>query len=342
MISRTTIEACYSVKLSDAIQKLGTELKKKGTQHTGCCPFHNEKTPSFQVNDAKGIYKCFGCGEGGNNAVQFYMKRNGQTFPEAVEAVANDFGIVIEHDDSEQAAQYAQQKERKQLLADINEQALKCWQKFEVPEDAKRHANWQEFELVYAPNAWDTIKLGLQQHTPAKLHDLGLLSFSDKKESHYDFFRHRVLFPIRDAQGFLIAFGGRAVDDAEKAKYINTKSTELFDKSSTLYGIHMAKNEMRKRDFAYVVEGYYDVMAMHAAGLTNTVAPCGTALTAQHLQQLKKYTNTMVLVMDGDKAGINAAAKAARLAIENSMQVQVCILPDGMDPDDLVQTLTTK
>jgi DNA primase catalytic core len=338
LISRQTIEACYSVKLSDAITKLGTELKKKGAQHTGCCPFHNEKTPSFQVNDAKGIYKCFGCGEGGNNAVQFYMKKNGQTFPEAVEAVANDFGIVIERDDSEQAQQWQQQMERKQTLSAINEQALKVWQQFPIPEDAKRHANWQEFELVHAPDEWETIKLALKEHTPAKLHDIGLLSFSDKKERHYDFFRNRILFPIRDAKGNLIAFGGRAIDPNEKAKYINTKTTELFDKSRTLYGLHMAAGEIRKRGFAYMVEGYYDVMAMHAADLPNTVAPCGTAITPQHLQLLKRYTDTVVLVMDGDKAGKASATKAAKLAIENQLNVQVCILPDGMDPDDMVRS----
>lgn len=337
MISRTTIEQCYDVKLSEAVKKLGTELKQKGAQHTGCCPFHNEKTPSFQVNDGKGVYKCFGCGAGGNNAVNFYMARKGLTFPEAVEAVANDFNILIERTDTEQDKQYMQQLDAQQQLADINEQALAVWQKFAVPEDAKRHANWQEFELVYAPNEWTTIKEALKQHTPAKLHEVGLLSYSDAKESHYDFWRHRVLFPIRNDKGLLVAFGGRAIDPKEKAKYINTKTTPLFDKSSTLYGLNMAKGEIRKRGFAFVVEGYYDVMAMHAAELPNTVAPCGTALTVQHIQLLKRFTDTMVLVMDGDKAGRAAAQKAARLAIENGMQVQVCILPDGQDPDDAIR-----
>jgi DNA primase len=340
MISRTTIDACYDIKLSDAIQRLGTALKKNGTQHTGCCPFHDEKTPSFQVNDSKGVYKCFGCGAGGNNAISFYMAKLGLSYPEAIERVATDFNIVIEKTDSEKDKQYVQQLDRLQQLAAINEQALKVWQKYDLPEDAKRHSNWAEFGLVYAPDAWDTIKLALKEHTPAKLFDIGLLSFNDTKESHYDFWRNRVLFPIRNERGLLVAFGGRAIDPAEKAKYINTKSTDLFDKSRTLYGLDMAKGEIRKRGFAYIVEGYYDVMAMHAAELPNTVAPCGTALTAEHIKLLQRYTDTVVLVMDGDKAGKSAAEKGARLAIEMGMQVKVCVLPDGLDPDDMVQKAT--
>ena len=178
MISRTTIDACYDVQLSAAIEKLGTALKKKGTQHTGCCPFHDEKTPSFQVNDAKGVYKCFGCGAGGNNAISFYMAKLGLSYPEAIERVATDFNIVIEKTDSEKDKQYVQQLDRLQQLAAINEQALKVWQKFPLPEDAKRHSNWADFGLVYAPDAWDTIKLALKEHTPAKLFDIGLLSFT--------------------------------------------------------------------------------------------------------------------------------------------------------------------
>jgi len=337
LIHRTTIDACYDVKLTAAIEKLGTPLKKQGAQHTGRCPFHNEKSPSFHVNDAKGIYKCFGCGEGGNNAVQFYMKRKGLSYPEAVEAVANDFGIVIERTDSEQDKEYIQQQDQMQKLAAFNEAALKKWQQFDVPEDAKRHANWQEFELVYAPKA-NTIKDATKPAQHATLHSIGLLSYSDANEQHFDFWRHRVLFPIRNLRGQLVAFGGRAIDPNEKAKYINTKSTALFDKSKTLYGLHSAKGEIRKRGFAYIVEGYYDVMAMHAAGLANAVAPCGTALTEGHLQLLQRFTDTLVLVMDGDKAGVKAADKAARLAISNGFNVQVCVLPDGLDPDDLVQT----
>ena len=342
MIARPTIEACYEVKLSDAIQKLGTELKKKGAQHTGSCPFHNEKTASFQVSDGKGIYKCFGCGEGGNNAVQFYMARKGLSFPEAVEAVANDFGIHLERTDTEQDKQYMQQQDKLVTMAALNESALKQWRKFEVPEDAKRHANWQEFEMVYAPKANTILDAAGKKVLPRRLADVGLLSYSDKNEQWFDFFRNRILFPIRNDKGLLVGFGGRAIDPAEKAKYINTKSTELFDKSRTLYGLHLAKGEIRKRGFAYLVEGYYDVMAMHAAELPNTVAPCGTALTVEHIKLLKRFTDTLVLVMDGDKAGVKAAEKAARLAIENGMQVQVCILPEGMDPDDMVQKAAPK
>lgn len=341
MISRTTIDACYDVKLSAAIEKLGTPLKKKGAQHTGCCPFHNEKTPSFQVSDTKSVYKCFGCGAGGNNAISFYMARLGLSYPEAVERLATDFGIPVEKTNTEQDKQYVEQLTIQQQQAAINEQALKVWQQFDVPEDAKRHSNWQDFEMVYAPNAWDTIKLALKEHTPATLHNLGLLSYNDAKESHYDFWRHRVLFPIRNHRGILIGFGGRAIDPAEKAKYINTKSTTLFDKSRTLFGLDKAKGEIRKAGFAYIVEGYYDVMALHAAGLPNTVAPCGTAITPEHIKLLQKFTDTVVLVMDGDKAGKASAEKGARLAIENGMQVKVCVLPDGLDPDELVRVYDT-
>lgn len=342
MIARSTIDTCYEVKLTDAVQKLGTQLKKHGAQHIGCCPFHNEKTPSFHVNDAKGIYKCFGCGEGGNNAIDFYMKRKGLTFPEAVEAVANDFGIPIVKVDNEETRAYAAKQETQVKLSSYNEAALKQWQKHPLPEGYQRHPNFTEFELAYAPK--DNL---IKNHTAGKvdatlLHQIGLLTYSDKTESYYDFWQNRVLFPIRNHRGQLIAFGGRAVDPAEKAKYINTKSTELFDKSTTLYGLHLAKGELRKQNRAYIVEGYYDVMAMHAAGFANTVAPCGTAITSGHLQQLKRYCSNITLVMDGDKAGVNAAEKGARLAIETGLTVQVCILPDGKDPDDLVQENTER
>lgn len=337
MIHQTTIEACYAVPLSKAVEKLGTPLKKKGAQHTGCCPFHDEKTPSFQVSDSKGVYKCFGCGEGGNNAVNFYMKRLGLQFPEAVERVATDFGIPIEKDDSEQAQKWQAQQEERIQVSDINEKALKVWQQTPVPDNAKRHDNWRMFEMAMAPDAWDTVKTALKDHPVKQLNAIGLLSFSDKKESYYDFFRNRIIFPIRNERGLLIGFGGRAIDPNEKAKYINTKTTPWFKKDRTLYGLNMAMAEIRKRGFAYVVEGYYDVMAMHAAELPNTVAPCGTALTAEHIKLLKRYTDTIVLVMDGDKAGVAAAIKAINLAIEHGMQVQVCILPDKMDPDDMVQ-----
>ncbi len=337
MISRTTIDACYEVKLSDAVQKLGTQLKKHGAQHTGCCPFHNEKTPSFHVNDAKSIYKCFGCGEGGNNAVQFYMARKGLTFPEAVEAVATDFGVPIIKVDNEATRAYAEKQEKTVELAAYNEAALKQWQKHPLPEDAKRHANYADFELAYAPKGNTITNFTATKVAPKTLHEIGLLSYSDKKESYYDFWQNRVLFPIRNHRGQLIGFGGRAVDPAEKAKYINTKSTALFDKSNTLYGLHLAKGAMRKENMVYVAEGYYDVMAMHAAGFTNTVAPCGTAITEGHLQQIKRSCTNLTLVMDGDKAGVKAADKGARLAIQNGLNVQVCVLPDGLDPDDMVQ-----
>lgn len=343
MIAQKTIEECKQVSLVQAVEKLGTPLKQKGGRWWGCCPFLDEKSPSFTVSKSNG-YKCFGCGKGGSGAISFYMDRKNLTYPEAIEAVASDFGIAVIIDDSKENKKHIERESRKKTLANINENALRVWQDRALPEGVLRH-ECEDFEIGYAPDEWDTLKKGLKDVVTGQLFNLGLLSCKEETNHFYDRFLNRLMFPIRDYNGLLVGFGGQSLEatDAERkkvGKYINSKETELYKKENVLYGLHLAKGEIRKAGYAYLVEGYWGTIAMHHAQLKHTVGSCGTSLTEGQIKLLAKYTDHVVLVYDGDKAGIAAAEKAAKLIIENGLQCSVVIIPDGKDPDDLVQEHT--
>lgn len=341
MIAQETIDKVFAVRISEAVEKRGTKLKAKGGNHWACCPFHSEKSPSFSVSDAKGIYKCFGCGKGGN-VVNFYMEHEKLGYPEAVKLVAQDFNIEVIEDTEEESVERIEERQRLDNLVMLNERALEIWEKNEIPINACRYPNAKDFGVAYALDSWDALKVAMKDVPPKTLNEIGLLGHKEETDHYYDFWNNRLIFPIRDANKRLIGFGGESMaptpEEKKKAgKYINTKGTPLYNKSEVLFGLNEAKDHIRKAGFAYVVEGYWDVIGMHYANAQNTVAPCGTAFGSGQLKVLKRYTDKLVLIMDGDDAGTDAIRKAIPNALLEGFTVQVAIIPDGKDPDDVIQ-----
>lgn len=357
MISPTTIDILNSLSLVEVIGHY-TKLTKKGTSHTGCCPFHDEKTPSFSVSETKynGIYKCFGCGKGGNRPINFVMEVANLPFVQACEELANKTGTTIEYEryDSDE---YKAKAEQKADYYKINEAAAIRYAK-QLPDINPTHpANkmlfdrWatiatheQIIELVtkwqigYAPDSWDFMTKSVNEKalTESAL-TLGLIHHKNGK--HFDTYRHRLMFPIHNNNGQIVGFGGRDLppmpgkEATKTAKYINSSDSEIYNKSQTLYGLYHAKKAIQDQGFVYLTEGYTDVISFHLAGLSNTVATCGTALTAEQATILKRYTSCVVLAYDGDKAGKAAIFKAMDVLIPLGFDVHVLALPEGQDPD---------
>lgn len=291
-------------------------LKKRGANYWGCCPFHHEKTPSFCVNVQKGIFKCFGCGEGGN-AITFLMKINNQSFTEVIQDLAQQFGIELPHIKG-QNKEYVEEKKK------IKEAVSKaCEYYYENLKKNKEALAYLEKRGI-GENIIDTYKLGfslkgysdLQNYfkslyTPVILEKAGLTVKTEKGEV-VDRFRNRIMIPIRDEAGEVIAFGARAVEANQKPKYLNSPDTILYNKSRILYGIDVAKDEMIKEDYCVIMEGYFDVISAQAAGLKNAVASCGTALTVDHVKLIAKYSKSrkIYLAFDTDAAGLKATQRS--------------------------------
>lgn len=331
-------------------------LKKAGRNHKGLCPFHAEKTPSFHVQEEKQIFHCFGCGEGGD-LLHYIMKREGLAFPEAVRQLAGRAGVELpELGDERAAAQAKQIARQRRLLLRVNELAAEFFHQ-QLMDETRGKAAYNYLEsrgyadrafftqhfLGYADDDWGRLSEFLQQRrVPMELAvQLGLIKQRSPGEGHYDFFRGRLMFPIRDARGQVIAFGGRVIPNAgqpaDAAKYLNSPESLLYHKSETLYGLPMAAEAMRRQDRAIVVEGNMDVLALHRAGITETVAPLGTALTAGHVRALMRYTHNIWIVFDGDAAGRRAAARSLPLFLDAVLVPRVVVLPAGDDPDSFVQ-----
>jgi len=322
---------------TDLVALLGqaVKLRKQGAAWVGLCPFHSERSPSFQVLSDRGFYHCFGCGKHGD-AFTWIMEREGLTFPEAMEQLARSAGIelpkVRERSPAEvdlesklRAALDAAQAFYEKRLQETPK-ALDYLQRRGISESFLKEAGFG-----CAPDAWEQLVNHLRQLGFS--HDLieqtGLASRSERG-SLLDFLRNRLTIPIHDARGRLIAFGGRAFGD-DKPKYLNTRETVLFNKSQVLFGFHRAKGQLR--DGALVVEGYFDVLQLHQEGIHAAVAPLGTALTEGHLQQIQRFTKRLVLCFDGDAAGQRAMEKGLRLALPMGFDVRLLVLPPGEDPD---------
>ncbi len=323
-------------------------LQKKGREHSGLCPFHNEKTPSFTVNEDKGFYHCFGCGEHGS-VFDFVMKVENLSFPEAVERLAGEAGMEMPVDtpeDRERAKRAATHYDvlekacayyEKQLRLPAGRTALSYLQNRGVTEDAIRN-----FRLGYAPDNRSGLRGDLVREGAAEqlMIEAGLLiQPDDRSRSPYDRFRGRVMFPIPDQKGRVIAFGGRILEDG-KPKYLNSPETPLFHKGRTLYGLSQALVPARKKQQLVVTEGYTDVIALHQAGFDTGVAPLGTALTEDQIQLLWRVTREPHLCFDGDAAGQRAAARAAERALPHlkpGHSLRFVILPEGEDPDSLIK-----
>jgi DNA primase len=320
-------------------------LKKAGRNHMGLCPFHGEKTPSFTVSEEKGIYHCFGCQAGGS-VFNFLMQYDHLAFPEAVERVAKRYGIVIERSEQSAAARAAGDRE---YLYRINEQAAAHYQKilFRHPEGRKAleylasrgvdEAVARKFMLGYAPQGGSGLLQLLRQENVA-IQDalrLGLVGERAPRQYREKFFA-RLMFPIANAAGKIVAFGGRVLDNA-LPKYLNSSETPLFHKRSTLYGLHQAKESIRKADRVVVVEGYLDVIALAQHELSYAVATLGTALTVDHIRLLSRYTKNVIALFDGDDAGQKAAARSFEVFVEAGLLGRAAFLPKQDDPDTFVR-----
>lgn len=346
-ISETTIADIKAhLRIEEVLGDFIT-LKKGGGQNLWArCPFpgHQERTPSFSVHPDKGFYKCFGCGESGDT-IDFLEKIQGMTYPESLEYLAKKYHITFVTTTQDSALD-AQQRyhEGLYLLMDI---ACTYYEKLLATSPTSQkyllergitNALIQRFRLGYSPDAWRD----LYQHTLEKgyekerLLDTGLVI--EKETSIYDRFRNRITFPIMDTLGHIVGFGARTITD-EKAKYINSPETPIYHKGHHLYGLYQAKEAIRKHDACYIVEGYTDVIAMHHAGLENTVASSGTAMTPQQIMLLKRYTKNIILLFDADEAGIKATIRGVDLLLAQGMNIKVAMLPKGEDPASYLQIL---
>ena len=330
-------------------------LKKKGANWMACCPFHQEKTPSFSVNPSKGFYKCFGCGKGGN-AFTFLMEIEGLNFPEAVQRVAEMHGIPLpEPVDDGQYKQARKRKEEKKQLADrvidLNKIALEFWEAELEGKSAKAKAArdylekrgisdeiQKKFRIGFAPDSWDSLLNHLKEKGADEklIEQSGLVSVNEEKDRVFDRFRGRIIFPVLDVDGRPIAFGARAMGD-EQPKYLNSPETAAYVKGQHLYGLFQGKEAIRQKKFAILVEGYLDLIALHQFGITNVAASLGTAFTPEQAKLLSRFTKKVVINYDGDSAGIKAARRAVEELLPQDFEIKVLVLPNGMDPDDFLR-----
>ena len=330
-------------------------LKKKGANWMGCCPFHQEKTPSFSVNPAKGFYKCFGCAKGGN-AFTFVMEIEGLNFPEAIKRVAEISGVPLpEPIDDKKYEQNKQRRQEKKEIADqvieLNRYALEFWEHHlqennphskaarEYLEKREISVETQKaFHIGFAPDSWDAVMSLLKEKGADEklIEQSGLVSINEEKKRVYDRFRGRIMFPVLDIKGNPIAFGARILAQGEP-KYLNSPETPAYIKGEHLYGLFQSKEEIRQKKFAILVEGYLDLIALYQYGIKNTAASLGTAFTPEQSKLLSRYTKRVVINYDGDNAGVKAARRAIETLIKEDFETKVLILPDGQDPDDFLK-----
>ena len=331
-------------------------LKKQGKDFVGLCPFHDDKSPSFSVSPGKQFYYCFSCGAGGN-AFKFLMELNQRSFADVVLDLAQRYQVPVKTLEPAKRQELQRQLTLREQLYEIVAVTARFYEHALHQSDGGTALSYlkhqrglddttiQQFQLGFAPAGWQTLYgyLVEQKRYPVNLvEQAGLIVPRQKGSGYYDRFRERLMIPIRDAQGRVIGFGGRALGD-EKPKYLNSPDTELFDKGKTLYGLDLAKGAIAKQDRAIVVEGYFDVIALHAAGFAHAVAALGTALNAAQVRQLLRYTESkqVVLNFDADAAGVKAAQRAIGevedMAYRGDVQLRVLNIPDGKDPDEFLQ-----
>ncbi len=319
------------------------QVKSSGSSHKALCPFHSENTPSFVINREKQIYKCFGCGEGGD-VVRFIMKIENLDFIESVKLLAKRANIEIKS--TESSEEFKAQIKEKNLFYEINRKVgLYFYHNLtKIPNPALEYLTNRgitpkalaSFGLGYANNSWDDLVLYLQKEG-YQLEDIqkcGLIR-ANKQNGYYDYFRNRIMFPIFNIRGEVVGFGGRVLDDA-LPKYLNSPETKIFNKSNTLYGLNFARKNISNGQII-LVEGYMDVIALHQAGFKNAVASLGTSLTKYHGQLLKKYCDEIILCFDGDTAGIKATMRSVDILTEEKCQFRIMMLPQGKDPDDFIK-----
>lgn len=347
MIAQTSIDEVR--QKADLLEVVGTytKLKRSGRSFSGCCPFHQEKTPSFHVTPTKGIYKCFGCGKSGD-VFRIVMEQERKTFWEAVEHLAGKYNVQLQTDRKEVPPE---QKEAKQQQQELLQWAAGQYhqQLLSLPPDApavqylqsrgytrERILHWN---LGFAPDVWDFVKtpiINMGRHQAGV--DCGLIS--SKEGKNWDFFRGRIIIPITDANGYVVALGGRSLPGEDKGpKYLNSCESLVYQKRKVLYGLHTAAKAIHEKSFAYLVEGYMDVQSMQDHGMENTVAPCGTSVDDAQIRLLKRHTDHVVLCFDGDSPGLDKMSKLIPRFLEFGFKVSCAPLPDKMDPDEYIRNL---
>ncbi len=323
-------------------------LKKKGANWMACCPFHQEKSPSFSVNPAKDIYYCFGCHKGGS-VFSFVMEIEGVSFPEAVKTVAEKTGVPLPA--LVEDKKYEARRQEADEVVELNSWALEWWeaQLAEGGREAQAAREYLErreiaeetrktFRLGYAPDGWDGLLSYLKKRgaDQAQLERSGLVVKKDAG-GFYDRFRGRLIFPVMDAQGRAVAFGGRTLQQDGEPKYLNSPETAAYVKGRHLYGLNVSREEIRRRKFVILVEGYLDLIVPYQFGIKNMVASLGTALTGEQAKLLGRFARQVVINYDGDKAGLKAARRATETLLAENFEVKVLVLPDNTDPDEFIK-----
>lgn len=346
MIARKTVDDVIHAAAIDEVVGEYIALKKRGSNLLGLCPFHDEKTPSFTVSPSKGIYKCFGCGKAGN-AVSFVMEHDSLTFAETIRKLAARYNITVEEDHFGDKEEYNEQQKKRESLLVALEFARKFFIQQLATEEGKRVAETYfrergftgktiaDFDLGYSPQSWESL-VNEAERNKFNLEVFAEAGLIKKKEDgkYFDLFRHRVIFPIHDLTGQVIAFGGRQlVKDERSPKYLNSPETDVYHKSNVLYGIFQAKKQIRNQNNCYLVEGYTDVTTLHQAGVENVVASSGTSLTEGQIRLIRRFTENVTVLYDGDAAGIKASLRGIDLLLEQGLNVRCVPFPEGEDPD---------
>jgi DNA primase len=346
MIARQSIDEVINVAHIEDVVGEYIALKKRGANLLGRCPFHDEKSPSFTVSPAKGIYKCFGCGKAGNS-VSFLMEHDQLSFADAIRKLAQKYGISLIEDNIQNREEYDEKQQKKESLYTALAFAKNYFiQQLQTDEGKMIGDSYfrersitplamTTFELGYSPQGWESLV------NEAKTNQFNLDFFVEaglikkKEDGHYfDLFRHRVIFPIHDLTGRVIAFGGRQlIKDDKSPKYLNSPETEVYHKSNVLYGIFQAKKQIKNLNLCYLVEGYTDVVSLHQSGIENVVASSGTSLTEGQIKLIKRFTDNVTVLYDGDAAGIKASLRGIDLLLEQGMNVRCVRFPEGEDPD---------
>ncbi|MDT7809135.1 MAG: primase [Acidobacteriota bacterium] len=335
---------------ADIVRVVGdyVTLKKKGANWMACCPFHQEKTPSFSVNPSKNIFYCFGCGKGGS-VFNFVMELEGLSFPESIRVVAEKAGVPLPElvDDK----RFETKRKEADEVVELNAWALEFWEQHLAEDNAESRAareyvegrgiedvTRKTFRLGYAPNSWDALGAYLKSKG-ASIGQIERSGLVVKKEQggYYDRFRGRLIFPVTDAQGKPVAFGARAMREGDEPKYLNSPETAAYTKGHHLFGLSVTRDEIRRKKFAILVEGYLDLIVPFQHGVRNAVASLGTALTNEQAKLLNRFARKVVVNYDGDRAGMSAAKRAIEVLLPEDFEVKVLVLPDGADPDEFIR-----
>ncbi|HIG32528.1 MAG TPA: DNA primase [Flavobacteriales bacterium] len=353
MIPKDTIDQIFETARIEEVVGDFVSLKKRGVNYIGNCPFHNEKTPSFTVSPTKGIYKCFGCGKGGNS-INFIMEIEHFNYPEALKFVAKKYNIEIQEEEmTSEQVERANEKDSLFIVSNFANDYFQdmLWNSKEgksiglsyFKERGFSEATIKKFELGYSPKAKDAFSKAAVKKAYDKqiLVAAGLSLINETSGQIVDRFSERTIFPIQSYSGRTLGFGGRSFNQNAKAKYLNSPETLIYHKSKVLYGLNFAKNAIGKEGMCYIVEGYTDVISMHQNGIENVVSASGTALTLEQIKLINRLAQNVVLLFDGDNAGIKATYKSINMILKEGMNVKIVAFPEGDDPDSFSKKLST-